>query len=434
MTLPLAGHPVGVVDARIAKSSEELIHSAYRFLLADLMPFGNRALIRFEHGGENESTEHYRSVTYWYGLPSPSLVLTDTLVIGDAQSEASHDYVSPDASTPYEIESRYEWGPDHVSHALGGPLAQPADAIEYAFDAPAGSYELWIELATSDGTFDAGIWPQLDADIGTDTLDHRYMGTMGYLNGGAAPRRFRFQTAALPAARVALADGRHQLRIQPRFGCACVGRVLLTPGRVKRPPFDLKLEAGEILLGPTEAQIHGAFERVADQDAAERTTVVLTRSPPELEVYPARTRLARRTEGSSELTLEVEPDNHGVMLRRTLDYAYAHQRALVSVDGGEGWADAGVWYLAGSNTVYHSFPIAAGELGAVTPTVITSNRRFRDDEFLLPVALTRGKKHIRVRLTFAPRNPPLLVGAEPAATAWTEIEYRAYCYVMPQVG
>ena len=84
MTLPLAGHPVGVVESRLAKSPLDMIHSAYRFLLADLMPFGQRAQVRFEHGGENESTEHYRSVVHWYGLPSPSLVLTDTLQIGDA--------------------------------------------------------------------------------------------------------------------------------------------------------------------------------------------------------------------------------------------------------------------------------------------------------------------------------------------------------------
>jgi hypothetical protein len=83
--------------------------------------------------------------------------------------------------------------------------------------------------------------------------------------------------------------------------------------------------------------------------------------------------------------------------------------------------------------VYHSFPIAEGELGPVRPTVITSNRRFRDDEFLLPVELTRGKRRVRLRFAFAPRNPPLLPGMAPAESAWTEIEYRAYCYVMPKV-
>ena len=54
-------------------SAEDKIESAYRFLLADLMPFGRNARIRLEHGGTNESTEHYQTVTYWYGAPAASL-------------------------------------------------------------------------------------------------------------------------------------------------------------------------------------------------------------------------------------------------------------------------------------------------------------------------------------------------------------------------
>jgi hypothetical protein len=115
MTLPLAGHPVGVVDAKQAKSPLELIHSAYRFLLGDLMPFGQRAKICFEHGGENESVEHYRSVTHWYGLPGANLVLTDSMQVGDLESEREHHYRSPDATAPYDVTSRYELGPDHLS-------------------------------------------------------------------------------------------------------------------------------------------------------------------------------------------------------------------------------------------------------------------------------------------------------------------------------
>ena len=69
MTLPFAGHPVGAPAPKEAKNDQDKIQSAYRFLLADLMPFGKNARIRLEHGGENESTEHYETVTYWYGLP-----------------------------------------------------------------------------------------------------------------------------------------------------------------------------------------------------------------------------------------------------------------------------------------------------------------------------------------------------------------------------
>ena len=125
MTLPLAGHPTGEreparwtpwwgkVPLPCVTEPLDAIHSAYRFLLADLMPFGRSALIRLEHGGDNEIPERYETVTYWYGLPAASLVLTDELNVGDAQSEREHGYASPQASDVTSITSRYEWGVDH---------------------------------------------------------------------------------------------------------------------------------------------------------------------------------------------------------------------------------------------------------------------------------------------------------------------------------
>ena len=76
MTLPFAGHPTGARSAKEAKNEEDKIESAYRFLLADLMPFGRNAVIRLEHGGLDDSTEHYQTVTYWYGVNRPSLIKT----------------------------------------------------------------------------------------------------------------------------------------------------------------------------------------------------------------------------------------------------------------------------------------------------------------------------------------------------------------------
>jgi hypothetical protein len=161
--------------------------------------------------------------------------------------------------------------------------------------------------------------------------------------------------------------------------------------------------------------------------------VALTRAPDEVQIYPAREMTGRRTESSSEFTLATTPDNHGVLLRRTLDYAYANQRAVVYVEHEGRWCAAGTWYLAGSSTVYHSFPWQEGELAPARPVIITSNRRFRDDEFLLPARLTRGKERLRLRVEFAPRNPPLLPHLEPAPSAWTEFAYCAYAWVMPAI-
>jgi hypothetical protein len=278
MSLPFAGHPTGAPNAEAAKNDEDLIESAYRFLLGDLMPFGKNAVIRLEHGGTNESTEHYETVAYWYGVPNPSLVKTDELQVGDVASEREHHYISPQASPPYEITSRYEWG--------------------------------------------------------VDTL-------------------------------------------------------------------------------------HGQ------------------------EVYPASTDRGRTTQGTSELTLRLNPDNFGMLLRRKLDYAFPNQRAEVYVAnaGKEGpsfrrrgklvWERAGIWYLSGSNTCVYSNP--KGELGETQHVVETSNRRFRDDEFLIPRDLTRGRQAIRIRIKFTPVEIPLYPGAPLPNLAWSEIRYSAYCFLMPKV-
>ena len=283
MSLPFAGHPVGARvpcsslipegpgcgdnDRPVVADEEDKIESAYRFLLADLMPFGKNAVIHLEHGGNNESTEHYETVTYWYGLPAPSLVETDRLQIGDAAAERAHGYSSPQASAAYTFSSRYEWG--------------------------------------------------------VDTLK----------------------------------------------------------GKV---------------------------------------------------VYPEEEDRGRTTKGTSEFRLRLSPDNLGVLLRRKLDYSFPDQRAEVYIadKARSEWKLAGIWYLAGSNTVVYSNP--KEELGATEHKVETSNRRFRDDEFLVPRDLTRGRKAIWVRIKFTPVNRPLFPGYPIGDRAWSEIRYTAYCFVTPK--
>src|SRR5207245_9665027 len=115
----------------------------------------------------------------------------------------------------------------------------------------------------------------------------------------------------------------------------------------------------------------------------------------------------------SEFTLQLRPDNHGVLLRRKLDYAFPNQRAQVYVADerprseqppDRRWTLAGIWFLAGSNTCVYSNP--KDELGATLHNVETSNRRFRDDEFLISPRLTRGRSRIRIRVRFTPVATP----------------------------
>ncbi len=145
----------------------------------------------------------------------------------------------------------------------------------------------------------------------------------------------------------------------------------------------------------------------------------------------------------TEFDLAIDPKNVGAMLRRKLDYAYPNQRAEISVRPADGndadWQPAGIWYVAGSNTCVfsnggvHSFEDfrAKREVGATEHIVQTSNRRFRDDEFLLPSALTKGRSRIRVRVKFLPVERPLFPGHPMAELAWSEMRYTAYCFVVP---
>ena len=270
MSLPLAGHPCGVRKPEDAKCPEDLIQSAYRFLLADLMPFGKRALIQLEHGADNTSVEHYETVTYWYGRNRATLLLSDQLDVGNPASEQTHRYQSQGASMVYHLDSRYEWGPDTIN------------------------------------------------------------------------------------------------------------------GRV---------------------------------------------------IYPTERDHGRVTQGTSEFTVQVDPANLGVMLRRKLDYAFPNQRAEVSVArvaGGveEPFQSAGVWFLAGGNSCVFSYPKA--ELDPPLPVVQTSNRRFRDDEFLIPRKLTEGAATLRVRVKFTPVDIPLMPGFPLGPLGWSEFRYDVYSILGPR--
>lgn len=174
------------------------------------------------------------------------------------------------------------------------------------------------------------------------------------------------------------------------------------------------------------------------------------------EVYPTQTDTGRKMTGVSEFTLKLDPRNLGVLLRRKLDYSFPNQRAEVYVavpapppappKRGKAkrgapakpakpasvqmiWKPVGVWYLAGSNTCVYSNP--KGEMDRALHVVQTSNRRFRDDEFLLPIALTKGRSAIRIQIRFTPVRRPLFPGGPTGESAWSEFRYSAYCYRLP---
>jgi hypothetical protein len=288
MTIPFAGHPVGSAKKE-AKTELDLVNSAYRFLIADIFPFGNRAVINLEHGGLNNMAEHYSGVVYWYGVNAASLVLTDQLNVCNAEDIKRHGYLSPRAEAPYYLVSRYEWGPDR----------------------------------------DTGGWSNPEEEEG----------------------------------------GHYGARMY----------------------------------------------------------------------FPAEGDSVRITRGSSEFTVNLEPNNLGVLLRRKFDYLYPNQHAKVYVRSGDSgnWQHAGDWYTSGSNTCVYSRPkgrsFSEDEFAATEHHVITSNRRWREEEFLLPRRLTDGVKKLSIKMTFVPDDKELFPGQPfPVQSAWSEARYWVYCYKMPK--
>jgi hypothetical protein len=471
MTLPFAGHPVGGRKVEEAKSDEDKIHSAYRFLLADLMPFGRNAVIRLEHGGINQSTEHYKTVTFWYGSPAASLVKTDELKIGDVPSERAHSYRSPQASEPYEITSRYEWGVDTYYTGFPRPEAAPENYAEFEFEAEAGkTYHIWVRgKALDHNIMRDAFWMQFNNRIGTEELGPGYQNAIGFGNwlDVFPPLTYAWSSASPkgpPQTVIFDHAGKQKLRIQPRHPRHYLEQIWLSTSQKESPPPAKRVsitpgDKSEILLTAGNAtRMRGAIKlahdpasengQILEIDGAGKAIVYPEgfRSPGKPDpfqadgankvvAYPAHTDVGRTTTGSSEFQLKITPRNLGVLLRRKLDYSFPNQRAEVFVSdtagrpGESDWKPAGVWYLAGANTCVYSDP--RGELGETLQNVQTSNRQFREDEFLLPRNLTEGRSSIWIRVKFTPVERPLFPGHPMPELAWSEIRYDVYCFVMP---
>jgi hypothetical protein len=97
--------------------------------------------------------------------------------------------------------------------------------------------------------------------------------------------------------------------------------------------------------------------------------------------------LVRATQAPISFDVQIRPDNHGVLLRRTSDQVTGYQSADVAIDG----VPTGSWLQPRSNTFH----------------------RWLDDTYLVPDFLTAGKSRITVTLTPVPSTP-----------AWTASRYR----------
>lgn len=107
-------------------------------------------------------------------------------------------------------------------------------------------------------------------------------------------------------------------------------------------------------------------------------------------------------------------------------------------DSSSEWQYVGEWYTSGSNTCVYSRPegrnFSEAELAATEHHVITSNRRWREEEFLIPRHLTSGTQRLQVKIEYVPNHKELFPGHPyPHENLWSESRYWVYCYQLPTI-
>ncbi|MEV5025673.1 glycoside hydrolase family 172 protein [Paenibacillus sp. LPE1-1-1.1] len=85
-TQPLAGYTA----FRIENNRDSA--TMYRFLTHDAIPFRDGIRVMLEHGAFNDVTEQVWLLAFYYHNPRSQLVLSDTLDVGNEESEQSHAY------------------------------------------------------------------------------------------------------------------------------------------------------------------------------------------------------------------------------------------------------------------------------------------------------------------------------------------------------
>ncbi|MEI7902175.1 MAG: hypothetical protein WCK89_18130 [bacterium] len=138
----------------------------------------------------------------------------------------------------------------------------------------------------------------------------------------------------------------------------------------------------------------------------------------------------RWTDQGSAFTVKINPDNDGVRLRKRINQMAYHQEVDVFVDG----APAGIWFEQGANYVlnYDHPPyrdLAKNYYAQKTEEVPgwqngAMPSKFRDTEFEIPVALTKGKNTLRIKTVT--RNSRAVKAADEKLT--NEYYYWIYSY------
>jgi hypothetical protein len=178
VSLPLGGLPSSINNP---PGSNRDGAALYRFLIADSIPFNRHLVVRWEHGGSDESTLPYRAAMLWYGTPVQTALLSDDVLPAVSTSAHAHHYLATGEQT-YQLTAANEYTVHSpLSTATGTALTGTASFtmrldprntsafLRRTFDDCVANQRANIYL---DGKF-AGTWYDAGASKGTGVDGHR---------------------------------------------------------------------------------------------------------------------------------------------------------------------------------------------------------------------------------------------------------------------
>lgn len=104
-SLPLGGLPS---SASNPPGSDVEGAALYRFLIGDSIPFSSRIIVRWQHGGGDNSPTAESAAMMWYGTSRQTAVRTADLLVAKHSSAVSHGYSAP-GQTLLPLTSAFEY-------------------------------------------------------------------------------------------------------------------------------------------------------------------------------------------------------------------------------------------------------------------------------------------------------------------------------------
>lgn len=195
-TQPVSGNPAHTVEGGHDNTA------MYRQLISDAIPFRKPLRFTIEHGGTNDTTTNVWTLVYYYHQTSEKLALSDTLNVGNNQSENQHSYAITQQTFKGSRTFTFEGENSNVNVTSSGRAHKGTSQFTMSIS-PTNRGVILRRM------FDQGVLNQQ----ATVSVDGTLVGTC-YMAGGNGSHRWREEDFAIPPN---YTSGKASIRIKIQF-------------------------------------------------------------------------------------------------------------------------------------------------------------------------------------------------------------------------